>query len=122
MINDEEIDLTEHQDFKQKNFVGRNFPEAVINSLRKSLYGENSFPWEVIPQKRRYKYDGLVALGNSEERKEAIDMAFWGTMDNLNCDCCGKRYIKIPWQKNFGLCKECSLIYSKTDKEDFFDE
>ena len=49
----------------------------------------------------------MVALGNKEQRAYAINSAYWGTTENKTCDCCGRKYTKIPWKKDWGLCKEC---------------
>jgi hypothetical protein len=116
MINDEEIDLTEHRDFREIKdnlpiFVNRNgkiFTDTrgIDNIVRKQVYGD--IPWNVYPlQGEHYGYDGLVALGNKEQRAYTVETQNWGTRNNVTCDCCGKKYIKIPWKKNWGICEEC---------------
>lgn len=116
MINDADIDLTEHRDFGEHNdspiFIRRNgqtFSNIGIyikKVFRKNMFG--SIPWNVTPKfEEGYKFDGLVALGNKEQREYAIDNKYWGTTENVSCDCCGKKYTKIPWKNNWGLCKEC---------------
>lgn len=117
MINDDEIDLTENRDFREHKVffyqtngtIKSNFSAYVNQMLHKQIYGE--FPWNVTPDPKKYssyKYDGLIALGNKEQREEAILSRTWGTIDNIICDCCGKEYIKIPWKKDWGLCEECN--------------
>lgn len=116
MISDNEIDLTEHRDFGSARI---NFSEIVRNGviysnahkvierhLYKQVYGE--IPWNVYPLERMFKYDGLVALGNKQERLQTIISHSWGTTENKTCDCCGKPFTKIPWIKDYGLCKECN--------------
>lgn len=125
MIKDEEIDLTEHRDFRGENnsprFITRNGETysnigSYINRIvRKDLYGDN--PWEVIPREKYFEYDGLLALGNKEQRKRAVEARCWGTKDNKICDCCGREYIKIPWRIDWGLCNNCSERTS--DKKSF---
>ena len=77
------------------------------NFLTKQLYGK--FPWTVVPiyKKDHYEYDGLVALGNKEARRDVIESYCWGSTENKFCDCCGKEYKKIPWLSDWGLCENC---------------
>lgn len=119
MINDPEIDLTEHRDFGRNQssgitFITRNgarfsnIGNFIRNSFLQSRYG--SIPWNVVPlhqEEMPLNYDGILALGNKHQRKEAKLTRTWGTADNITCDCCGKKYTKIPWKKDWGLCKEC---------------
>ena len=118
MINDDEIDLTEHRDFRDspqivtfRRINGRtysNITTFIEQTVNRQMYGK--FPWAVTPlyRQKEYKYDGLIALGNKDQRKNAIECASWGTSDNITCDCCGRKYIKIPWEKDWGICKDCS--------------
>lgn len=119
MISDAEIDLTEHRDFgmnigsrttfiNNNGVIQSNIGDIINKAYKKSVYGDK--PWNVTPlyaDKQPLKYDGILALGNKYQRKEAKYLGHWGTKDNLICDCCGKEYIKIPWKKDWGLCNEC---------------
>ena len=118
MIKDDEIDLTDHRDFRGERptplFIRRedgniysNIHTFIKDVFNKQVYG--NFPWEVIPLhlKGYYKYDGLFALGNKERRKEVIESYYWGSSENKFCDCCGGEYKKIPWNYDFGLCNIC---------------
>lgn len=116
MINDADIDLTEHRDFGDRigspNFIrlnGQVFSDIgtyINRTFKRQVFGD--IPWNVTPiGEKAYKFDGLVALGNKEQRAYAINSAYWGTTENKTCDCCGRKYIKIPWKKDWGLCKEC---------------
>lgn len=110
MIKDEEIDLTEYRDFNEHLTFSTRVGDIIVmskmqNVLNRQLYGK--FPWNVIPLQNNYKYDGLVALGNKEQRREAILSHYWGTKDNMSCDCCGRQYVKIPWKEDSGLCNKC---------------
>lgn len=116
MIKDEEIDLTEHRDFRGDTlsplFIRRDGHLYISDEkdffrrmLHNKLYGD--FPWEVNMKRGLHKFDGLVALGNKEQRRETIEIAYWGSTKNVSCDCCGEEYIKIPWNYDFGLCKQC---------------
>lgn len=117
MINDSEIDLTEHRDFGEHNspiFIINNSEafNSIRNNFKKQIHKD--IPWNInSPFENKYKFDGLIALGNKEQRELAINNAYWGTTENIICDCCGKKYIKIPWKKNSGLCENCDKdIYS----------
>ena len=114
MIKDSEIDLTEYRDFGARhNFITihrngetfSNIGEVINESLKKQVYG--NVPWNVSPIFISYKYDGLVAIGNKQQRAEALLYAYWGTINNQTCDCCGRKYNKIPWKKDWGICKVC---------------
>lgn len=115
MIKDDEIDLTEHRDFRgdtssllfirEENGVYVNNEDFFRRMFHKKLYGD--LPWSVKLKDELYKFDGLVALGNKEQRKMAIEVRYWGSSENVSCDCCGKGYIKIPWNHHYGLCKKC---------------
>ena len=116
MISDNEIDLTEHRDFGttriqfseiiKDGVVYSNAQKVIEEHMRNQIYG--SLPWNVYPLDRHFEYDGLIALGNKEERQKTLDLYHWGTTENITCDCCGKPYKKIPWIKNWGLCEECN--------------
>lgn len=127
MINDDEIDLTEHRDFREnissplfirnaKGEIFSNISSYINNMVRKQFYGK--FPWAVESDilDKRPKYDYLIALGNSEMRKETLLYYTWGTSDNLECDCCGKKYKKMPWKLNSGFCEECDKVFNKRNK------
>ena len=118
MINDVEIDLTEHRDFgehfqaitlvRRNGRTFSNMGSIIEQQVRRQIYGR--FPWAIKPvfEQKVYKYDGLVALGNESQRKAVIEVSNWGTRNNTTCDCCGKKYTKIPWIKDWGICKECN--------------
>lgn len=117
MIDDREIDLTEHNDFERSfngvadvsfiTFASRSFWDSISENLKVRLYGD--IPWSVYLTKKTYPYDGLLALGNKDQRKDAIESYCWGTKDSITCDCCGAQYRHIPWDGNSGLCKKCQL-------------
>jgi hypothetical protein len=124
MIKDAEIDLTEHRDFGEQNsspiFIRTANNGEVISNIsthiekifRKQVYGD--IPWSVSPiYQSYYKYDGLVALGNKEQRKYVIETQLWGSSENISCDCCGKKYVKIPWKRDWGLCEQCAEEHYK---------
>lgn len=121
MIKDAEIDLTEHRDFgNRQNIItvhrnGETFSNIgtiISESFKRQVYGD--IPWNVSPIFINYKYDGLVAIGNKKQRAETLLSAYWGTKNNQVCDCCGKRYIKIPWEQDWGICQECTKYNSQT--------
>lgn len=123
MINDEFIDLTEHRDFGH-NFNGEGrlpfaaletagFWEIISERERRRLYGE--IAWNVYPLNYLYPFNGLIALGNKEQRKEAKELYYWGTRESRVCDCCGKEYKKIPWKDSWGLCPNCDYDNRPSD-------
>lgn len=120
MINDPEIDLTEHRDFGNNiltNFRINNahFSNYIQEVVRKRIYGDE-IPWNVVPiYADMYQFDGLIALGNSEQRENEIKIKYWGCVENLFCNCCGKKYLKIPWNDNSGLCKRCQEAHYKVN-------
>lgn len=124
MIDDDDIDLTEHRDFRERtisgfhmihqDFENKSFWEELHKREQRRKFG--GLPWNVYPENELYPYDGLVALGNAEQRKQTIEMSNWGTQNSIVCDCCGREYKKIPWKKNWGLCDECDEYY-KTNRE-----
>ena len=81
------------------------FWDSIIEREHKRLYGD--IPWNVFPIEQIYPFDGLFALGNKEQRKESIEIYYWGTKDSEICDCCGAQYRHIPWNKDWGLCPKC---------------
>ena len=119
MINDDNIDLTENRDFRGSIrpigevylFEDKHFWNKLMEREQKMVFG--TLPWNVYPIDILYKYDGLVALGNSKQRIQAIELYCWGTKDSIVCDCCGKEYKKIPWESDSGLCRECRAYYQK---------
>ena len=125
MIKDAEIDLTEHRDFNEVPSVHiridkhneHNFIDYVTNQFYKMKYG--NIPWSVTPLKRIWDWDSLVVLGNSEERKEQMESMYWGSTENITCDCCGKIYLKVPWKINYGFCDECDKLMKKDLNKDF---
>lgn len=125
MINDDNIDLTEHRDFRDSlyfvegiNLLGnKQFWQIIKEKEQKRIFG--FFPWNVYPINDLYKYDGLVALGNSKQRAETIKLYCWGTKDSIVCDCCGKEYKKIPWETDSGLCRECKIYDKKHRRINF---
>ena len=78
MINDDEIDLTEHRDFRERtisgfhmihqNFENTSFWEELYKREQRRKFG--GLPWNVYPENELYPYDGLVALGNAKQRKD----------------------------------------------------
>ena len=105
------IDLTENRDFggnSMRNITinSKDFWEQVIEDFNRKMYGK--IIWKVEDDKCPPKFDGIFPLGNKQQRKESVEMYYWGGKNSVNCDCCGKKYIKIPWKFNSGLCKECS--------------
>lgn len=117
MIDNANIDLTEHRDFRFdsptiiRGFTSSNndaFWKQVQKREQIRMYG-NKFKWNVYPIDFIYKYDGLVALGNAAQRKDTVDVYYWGTCDSEVCDCCGNKYKKIPWKKDWGLCEKCDI-------------
>lgn len=125
MINDDNIDLTENRDFRGSVrlmgrvhlFEDKQFWKDLMEREQKRIFG--TLPWNVYPINDLYKYDGLVALGNSEQRTQAIEIYYWGTNNSTVCDCCGKKYKKIPWEYNIGLCKECKTYHNKHKEINF---
>lgn len=119
MINDDNIDLTENRDFRGSIrpiggvhlFEDKQFWNKLMEREQKRVFG--ALPWNVYPIDNIYKFDGLVALGNSRQRIQAIELYYWGTSDALICDCCGKEYKKIPWKSDSGLCRECRAYYQE---------
>lgn len=131
MIKDNQIDLTEHRDFRERNssplFITR--PNGDIyadihtfmeNNVYKQLY--NGIPWRFKPKhlERYHPFDGLIALGNKEMRKEILETYYWGSTENKTCDCCGREYKKVPWEIDFGLCKKCREYHNNYRKIDIF--
>lgn len=125
MINDDNIDLTENRDFRGSVrlmgrvhlFEDKQFWKDLMEREQKRIFG--TLPWNVYPINDLYKYDGLVALGNSEQRAQAIEIYYWGTNNSTVCDCCGKEYKKIPWEYNSGLCKDCRNYYKEHRETNF---
>ena len=119
MINDDNIDLTENRDFRGSvRLMGgvhllenKQFWKDLMEREQKRVFG--ALPWNVYPIDNIYKFDGLVALGNSKQRIQAIELYCWGTKDSIVCDCCGKEYKKIPWKSDSGLCRECRAYYQE---------
>lgn len=123
MIRDDFIDLTEHRDFGH-NFNGEGalpfmalesaaFWDIIAERENRRLYG--NIPWNVYPLDYLYPFDFLLALGNKKQRKQTIELHYWGTKESKVCDCCGREYKKIPWKDNWGLCPNCDYNKRPSD-------
>lgn len=127
MIKDNEIDLTEHRDFRGEfnspRLIRRNgelysdLGDFVNKAVHRDLYG--NIPWSVTPLYQYYEFDGVFPLGNKEQRKRIMATRYWGTRYNIVCDCCGKEYRKIPWRRDWGLCNECNRETKTRDNRPF---
>lgn len=126
MINDDYIDLTERRDFGRRfdnrnitrsisklEITDRHLLDEVLSKVDKEIYGK--FPWSVYPINPLYLYDGVLALGNKEQRKESIEIYYWGTRCSVVCDCCGKNFKHIPWSNDYGLCPKCRFNNSHSN-------
>ena len=112
----ETIDLTEHRDFSRHtsfihfNIESRDFWNQVNADLNRRLYGK--LIWRV-DKEEGIPFDGIFPLGNKKQRKEIVNMYYWGTRDATVCDCCGGKITFIPWDIKSGICKKCKAEEKK---------
>lgn len=92
------IDLTSNEMFSKPV---RNIPRRKIVASDRSISD----------------YYELIFTGNKEKRtvKELCRRENSGNY----CDCCGASLIKIPWDRTWGLCKQCLADIEKRYNDKF---
>lgn len=110
------VDLTESMIFSRNSWVNRiinidDFTWGMISGAR--------IPWKIDFKimdsedelDMNYQRKSLIALGNREMRAE---IKLLREMDEMkNCDRCGDKLDKIPWDRQIGLCKRCNDDFEK---------
>lgn len=94
------IDLTSNEIFSRN--------PISIHSL--NIFNKK-FPWSKLDfQTTRSeadlqgKFEGIVT-GNRETRE--MKMLCQRIDEGNHCDCCGESLVTLPWDRTWGLCKDC---------------
>lgn len=114
------IDLTENLIFS--NNRANDMISNLIRANPEFYIMETSFPWNPTftlihddsELDLNHQKISLIPLGSKKEREKIKE---YRKMDSENyCDCCGKRMNLIPWNVEYGICRECDEYYQKHDK------
>lgn len=107
------IDLTEKGDFGSSQFDG--FDSLILSNQEIEIYRMNDDkPMTNETYHRIRKYISLFGKRYHDNEFNIVfnkDGKFEKEIDE-HCFCCGKP-LRIPWDKNRGLCKECNKDYDK---------
>lgn len=99
------VDLTANRMFRNE--------QRVVDTILKSCLDKvgTKCPWNVAIFKHptHVETKSLIFVGNKQHRQ---DLLYLYQMDSPDyCDCCGVHMNRVPWRKEYGICRTCHADY-----------